>query len=517
MFTNSIRWRLQMWIAFLLLCVLSGFGVTVYQLHRVNQFSRIDEELERRVGALSTAVRWGPPFGPGGPGRGPFGGGRGFPGFEEGGKRLRPQGDRPEGPPPEGWPDPRSRPREIRLSDEIASLFDETRTNDFYYTVWSSRDWTLLKASTNAPPDVAHPDRRGPDTRTHIQTRDSFREAYHFTERGDCVLVGRSILADLSAMHRFTLLLLAAGGTVLAFGLGGGWWLTTRAIRPVEEISAAASRISAGNLSERISAAEPDNELGRLAGVLNSTFARLESAFAQQKQFTSDASHELRTPLAVIISEAQTALSRERSAADYRETVEGCLDTAQQMRRLTESLLELARVDAAHEQIERSPIDLAEIARAHVEQLDRLAEVRGIKIHCDLTPVQVFGNADRLGQILTNLLTNAIHYNKPNGEIRVGTRIESGVAILTVADTGQGISPEDLPHIFERFYRADKARSRAEGRSGLGLAICKAILDADGGSIEVSSELGVGSTFTVRLPAHDAVGKDAPSAAQVHG
>ena len=281
---------------------------------------------------------------------------------------------------------------------------------------------------------------------------------------------------------------------------GGGWWVATRAIRPVEDISAAASRISAGSLSERINVADTDSELGRLAGVLNSTFARLEAAFAQQKQFTADASHELRTPIAVLISEAQTALARERSAAEYRETVEGCLDTAQQMRRLTHSLLELARYDAGQEPLERGPFDLAERARACVELIGPLARERGIQIHADLLPAETLGDVDRLGQVIINLLTNAIYYNRPNGEVRVGARLENGAAVLTVADTGQGIAPEDLPHIFERFYRGDKSRARAEGRSGLGLAIGKAIVTAHGGSLEVSSQLRVGTTFTVKLP-----------------
>ena len=152
------------------------------------------------------------------------------------------------------------------------------------------------------------------------------------------MLAGRSIVADLAALRRFAWLLLGAGGTVLALGLGGGWLLSSRALRPVEEIGLAASRISQGNLAERIDIADTDSELGRLAAVLNSTFARLEAAFAQQKRFTTDASHELRTPIAVLISETQTTLARERTAAEYRATVEACLDTAQQMKRLTHSL-----------------------------------------------------------------------------------------------------------------------------------------------------------------------------------
>ena len=143
--------------------------------------------------------------------------------------------------------------------------------------------------------------------------RESSREAFLFTELGDCTLAGCPVTAYLSAMRRFTGLLLAAGGGVLALGLGGGWWLAGRAIRPITQISDTASRISAGNLAERINRADADDELGRLAGVLNSTFARLEAAFAQQRQFTADASHELRTPLAVIITEAQIALARERA------------------------------------------------------------------------------------------------------------------------------------------------------------------------------------------------------------
>jgi heavy metal sensor kinase len=301
-------------------------------------------------------------------------------------------------------------------------------------------------------------------------------------------------------MRRFAGLLLAAGGAVLALGLGGGWWLAGRVIRPIDQISAAASRISAGNLSERIDVAEADNELGRLAGVLNSTFARLEAAFAQQAQFTADASHDLRTPLAVIISETQTALARERSAAEYRETLEGCLVTAQQMRRLTESLLELARFDAGQESMQREPFDLSQVVRQCVELVRPLAERRGIKLACELAAVQCQGDAERLSQVVTNLLTNAIQFNREQGEIRVSIEANNSSALIQVADTGAGIAAEDLQHIFERFYRADKSRSRAEGRNGLGLAICKAIVDAHGGSIEVTSQVGSGSTFTVKLP-----------------
>jgi heavy metal sensor kinase len=488
-FPKSIRWRLQLWLAFLLVCVLTGFAVTAYRLHRTNRFEQIDQELERRVVALSADLRWRP-----------------FPGERPG----RPPPDdpvrpplfhpRPDFPGRRGFPEPRPGPRDIRLSTATSALFDEGDTNGFYFAVWS-RDGTLLKQSTNAPAQLPLPVRSGSETRIRTRTRGELREVYHHTERADCVLAGRVITPDLAAMRRFTLWLLMAGGLVLGVGLGGGWWLTVRAIRPVEEISAAASRISAGNLSERITVANPDNELGSLAEVLNSTFARLEAAFAQQKQFTADASHELRTPLAVLISEAQTTLARDRSAPEYRAAVEACLDTAQQMRRLTESLLDLARYDAGQDPLRSIRFDLAEKASEAAELAQTIAAARGIRIHAELETTICFGDPERISQVILNLLTNAIYYNRDGGEVRVSTRNENGEALLAVSDTGIGISAGDLPHLFERFYRADKSRSRSDGRSGLGLSICQVIVESHGGRISVSSEPGAGSTFSVYLPA----------------
>lgn len=517
MFPKSIRWRLQVWQAFLLISILSGFGVTAYQLNRIHRFRQIDEELQRRVTALSGDVRGRPPFGPPG-GRRPFEPERGTnagafdrseppgpppfepgPGPGRGSGLLFPPRPGPEARGRHGWPGEDFDLREIRLSARTASLFDPTETNDFYYAIWS-RGGNVLKRSTNAPADLPYPLRLDTLSAIHTRTRADSREAFQFTEIGECVLTGRPIASDLDALRRFAGWLVVAGGAVLALGLGGGWLLAGRALRPVEDISAAASRISVGNLAERIDVAETDSELGRLAGVLNSTFARLEAAFAQQKQFVADASHELRTPIAVLISEAQTTLARQRSQAEYREAVQACLDTAQQMRGLTQSLLELARYDAGQEPITRQPVDVAALARACVERLRPLAAERAILIHSDLASTEVPGDVDRLRQVITNLIANAIHYNKDGGEVRIGTRAEKGVAVVVIADTGEGIAPEDLPRIFERFYRADKARGRASGRSGLGLAICKAIVEAHGGTIGVSSEPGVGSTFQVTLP-----------------
>jgi two-component system, OmpR family, sensor kinase len=513
MFTRSIRWRLQLWLAFLLATILSGFGVTACQLYRIKQLNQIDEDLGRRLSALSSGLRPRPPFGS--PrGHGPMdreGGRQGFepefgqppprPPFDDGSppSRRHSASDSTMPPGPKDFRDFRPETRSITFSASTLSLFDDSESNSFYYAIWS-RGGVLLRQSSNAPANLALPPRQRTDAGVRTRMWSSNREAWHFTGLDECVLAGCSIRNELRALRRFAWALVGAGGGLLALGLGGGWLLVSGAIRPIQDISVAARRISEGNLAERINVADTDSELGRLASVLNSSFARLEASFAQQKQFTADASHELRTPIAVIISEAQTVLAQQRKTAEYCESVKICLEAAQQMRKLTQSLLRLARYDSGQEKLERSAFDLAAQTRACVELIRPLAKEQGIHITCDLAPTNITGDPDRLSQVITNLLINAINYNHDAGEVRVTTGSENGLGVLTVQDTGQGIAPQDLPHIFERFYRADKARARARGHCGLGLAICKSIIEAHGGMIQVVSEVGVGSKFTVQLP-----------------
>ncbi|HEX4264940.1 MAG TPA: ATP-binding protein [Verrucomicrobiae bacterium] len=498
-FFNSIRWRLQIWYGLILVAVLAGFGITAFQLERGRVFRRVDDELQRRVGALGSVLHQPPrnrrPEGP--PDQRPFDG--------------PPEEQRsPDNPPPErnrneGPPDRQDRgPREFHLQPQQAVLFDDSDTNGFYYVVWR-RDGQELARSSNAPAQISIPARpprpvaggEGPHPQPP-QMRGLFRESALFTPPGDIVLAGRSIAPELADLRRTALMLSSVGAGILLLGIVGGWWLASRAIRPIDDISATAAKISAGDLSQRINVNETESELGRLAGVLNSTFARLDAAFAQQQQFTSDAAHELRTPVTVMLTQTQTALNRERSAAEYRETLESCQRAAQRMRRLIESLLELARLDAGQQTMKRSRFDLAQTARDCITLISPLADGRHVKILCDLPPLVCVGDSERLAQVITNLLTNAITYNKENGEVRISGESRNGSVILTVQDTGLGISAVDLPRVFDRFYRADT--SRTSGNTGLGLAISKAIVQAHGGEIEVSSQPNVETVFTVRLP-----------------
>ncbi len=489
MIFKSIRWQLQIWYGMILVAVLIGFGFTAHQLEVGRQYRKIDEELQGRAGVLLAALAERSPR--------PQGHGAGFPNhrpppdaLEEDADRLPPE-ERPEHRPPP--------PPKFQLSAQQAALFGGDERSDYYYAVWL-RDGRKFASSTNAPADLPIPARAGPNAPEMPRTSGFRREVYHFTPMGECVLAGRSIATDVAEIQRLGWLLAGVGGVILVLGLAGGWWMVSRAIQPIANISQTAVKIAAGDLSQRINAAGIQNELGQLANVLNSTFDRLETAFAQQGRFTADAAHELRTPVSVMLTQTQTSLNRERNAAEYRETVEACQRAAQRMRRLIESMLELARLDAGQEPMKSLRFDLAQTMRNCIEEVRPLADKRGIKIHDGFPPVEFVGDGERLAQVMTNLLSNAIHYNRDRGEVKAGIRRQNDTVIVSVGDSGQGIAAADLPHVFERFYRADEARSGVAGRTGLGLAISKAIVEAHGGVIEVSSEAGMGTTFVVRLP-----------------
>jgi signal transduction histidine kinase len=506
---QSIKWRLQIWYGLILVVVLGGFGLTAYQLARDQQFGRIDGELNRRVGILINALHRPPPragdfdfYGPPPDGPDRFGG-----------------PDRPEL--REG-----RRPPIFHLPPEDAHYFDDSDPHDFYFRIihfhfrrrgaqldlgaqteiarstnFPAMPETVTRLSNeavnNAPiPFPPAPGQREPEP---LKTIDHHRETCQLLPAGEFIEVGCSILPEQHELGLTALRLAVFGGVILLLGLAGGGWLVGRALRPVAEITSAAAQISAGDLTQRINVSETESELGELANVLNSTFTRLEASFAQQKQFTADAAHELRTPVTVILTQTQTTLNRERDAAGYRQALEACQRAAQRMRRLIESLLALARLEAGQEALNRRRFDLAQVVAEAATLLHPLAEASRIKLTTNLEPLEIDGDAERLGQIAANLLANAIQYNRPDGEVRVNLKSENGLAVLTVADNGPGIQAADLPRVFERFYRADASRT-GSGNTGLGLAICQAIVTAHAGTLEVASTEKVGTTFTVRLP-----------------
>ena len=316
------------------------------------------------------------------------------------------------------------------------------------------------------------------------------------------LLLHRNYDADLAHAFSFRpgLPFNSEGASWAAIGLLAGWLLTNQILRPIEAIQKTAQSISETNLSERINVAKTHSEVGGLAHVLNSMFARLQAAFERQTQFAADASHELRTPLAVIHTEAESALNKPRSPEEYSAALETCLRAAKRMRPLVESLLVLARGDAGKLQLRRETFDLKNTVEDCAALVESLAAERKVSLTLDLQPVQLHADPFRLTQVVANILTNAILYNRPGGTAQATLRSENNFAILTISDTGLGIPPEHLPRIFERFYRVEESRSRELGGAGLGLAICKSIIDAHQGTITATSEVHYGTTFVVRLP-----------------
>ena len=322
------------------------------------------------------------------------------------------------------------------------------------------------------------------------------------------VVVGQPMDRTIAALAALRTTLWIAIPLTLLLSAGGGLFLVRRALVPVDRMIETARGIEERELRDRIPVTTED-ELGRLARTLNAMLGRLERAFHRQREFTDDASHELRSPLSVIEAEATLALRRERSADEYRESLEVIADETDKMNHLLGQLLTLARGDAGEERSDWEKIPLASLAKEAVHALRPLAEEKGIRLDVNgevpsLNEVRCMGDAAQLGRVLANLIDNAIRHAEPDDVITVSTTQDASVAVWEVADTGSGIPQEHLPHVFERFYRADKARSRKRGGSGLGLAICKQIVERHGGHIDVESEVGKGTVFRIFIPRAEA-------------
>jgi len=314
------------------------------------------------------------------------------------------------------------------------------------------------------------------------------------------LVIARSTKQIDQALAGLLRTLIIAVPLALALAAAGGIFLARRALKPVDKITQTAREIGESDLSRRINVNTKD-ELGRLAATLNEMIGRLEKAFQHQKQFTSDASHELRTPLAVIEAESTLALQKERPPSDYRQSLEIVSREAKQMSSLIDQLLTLARADAGKEQWNFTEVDLGKLITDLSIDVEVLCQEKGLGFQLGQPQdLVVKGDEARLRELFMNLLDNAIRYTPAPGTVSLSLRREGQMAVVAITDTGIGIPAEAIPFIFERFYRVDKSRSRAEGGSGLGLAICRHIAEAHGGRIEVESQVGAGSTFSVWLP-----------------
>lgn len=294
-------------------------------------------------------------------------------------------------------------------------------------------------------------------------------------------------------------LLLGLPVALLLAGLGG-FLLADRALRPIDRITRTAQAIGARDLSRRIGYQGPADEVGRLAATLDHMLDRLQGAITRERRFTADASHELRTPLTAIKGRIEITLDRPRSGDEYVRTLRELEQEVDRLIRLTTDLLFLARLDQPPLWHPR-PLDLSELLDTIVEQLRPLAMIRGVALVGEVPPgLSVAGDLDHLTRLVLNLLDNALKFTPVGGRVTLRAERTGKEIRVAVSDTGPGVAAEHLPHLFDRFYRAEHARSRPAGGSGLGLAIASELARLHGGALELTSASGHGTTVTVRLP-----------------
>lgn len=332
------------------------------------------------------------------------------------------------------------------------------------------------------------------------------------------IQVASSLEEVEDALNTLLIILIIAVPLTLMIASLGGQFLASKALKPVDRITQTAREITSQNLNKRIEPPKVKDEISRLIETFNDMISRLDQSFRQVKQFTADASHELKTPLTILKGEVEVALRKERSLQDYEQVLKSNLEEINRMSQIVEDLLLLSKAEMGEIKLNHERINLTEILNEVVGQMSLLAQSKNINIGTSNhdEEIHMIGDGLRIRELFLNLIENGIKYTEeggsllitlvkesPDGQKKVAIPVEKDgeeYAKIIFKDTGIGISKEDLPKIFNRFYRVDKARSREAGGSGLGLSICKWIVEAHKGEISVESELGKGSTFIVKLP-----------------
>jgi heavy metal sensor kinase len=321
---------------------------------------------------------------------------------------------------------------------------------------------------------------------------------------GHTFTVEMGVPADdvVATLHLFRNYLLMFAPLLLLVAAGGGYWLSRRALSPVDALVRTAREVRGTNLSNRLQKLETGDELQRLSDTLNEMLDRIESAFLRITEFTADASHELRTPVSLIRTEAELALRRSRGEPEYKEALRHILLEAERTTVLIEQLLSLARTDSGRESLCLQSVDLRQTLRSVVDGWQQVATVRNLQFSASLDAPEVFvlGDDTLLRRLADILLDNALKYTPSPGSVQLSLESRGESAVVTVQDSGIGIAEEEQSKIFERFYRVDRARSRAQGGAGLGLAIAQWITTQHRGAITVESRPGHGTTFRIELP-----------------
>ncbi len=484
---RSIRARLTFWYTFLVLATLVIFAGTAYYYTRNTLSDNLDI-------SLSNEVRWVKDF------------------IQPQASKVKPS-KRSIDALLRTKPKLRPLPTDSASTDVTADEADEIWNQIFEHALLSPKKTYIQVAdhkriiiyrSYNLDTDsLALPDSLGLNTillTTTLLNGEAVRAAV-MRDRNFTILVGYPQTELQEALENlFSIFLILIPIAVIA-SIVGGFYLANKSLAPVSDVTAAARRITAENLDQIIPIREADDEIGRLTSTINDMFKRLHESFDQVRQFSADASHELRTPLTILRGEIELALLTTKTPEEYHRVLESSLEEILRMTSIINNLLTLARSDQGAVDVEFSEVDLAELVNEVFGDGEALAE--GKRIHIALvknTPISIVGDKLRLKQLFLNLIDNAIKYTDEGGSVTLSTERRNGEAVFEVHDTGIGIPPSEINHLFDRFYRVDKARSREQGGAGLGLSIAKWIAELHRGSITVRSKANEGSTFTVHLP-----------------
>jgi len=414
-----------------------------------------------------------------------------------------PPGERPPpgaGGPPGAQVSPRGLPRlldELRLPLDPDPPPGAPPPDPLFFEI-RRHDGSILKSS-GVPASLS--DWFSPDElhfETTLETIPPFRLGVMTGPAETSILVGRGHVAIHNRLVSFGGRLWFFGLIAMILGLGGGWVVATGILDPIRQMAREMAMIRATDLSRRIAIDKTDTELKGLGAAINETLDRLEASFQLQTRFSADASHEMRTPLAAIRSQCEMALRRDRSAEEYREALQAALRGAHRLESLVNDLLVLSRAESAADPVNQTEFELQPVLEEVVQDCEKLAQSRSITISTNFEPTRVKGNALDLERLFSNLIRNGILHNRDGGQVWIRMKSEQDWIIVEIEDNGPGISPEAVPHLGERFFRADP--SRTSGGSGLGLAISRGIIQAHQGTLDCESQLGKGSLFRVKLP-----------------
>jgi heavy metal sensor kinase len=392
-----------------------------------------------------------------------------------------------------------------KLQEEVNETYLLEHSGD--YLEMYAEDGSLLYRSTflqNHPVKLAGPLNR-PVFRSFRIDGQPLRFTWRrFEANGHTYTATTGVPTDdvVETLDLFRSYLLMFAPLLLLAAAGGGYWLSRRALSPVDALVRTARAIGGANLNSRLEKINTGDELQRLSDTLNEMLDRIESAFLRITQFTADASHELRTPISLIRTEAELALRRSRGELEYKESLRHILLEAERTTTLIEQLLAFARTDSGREVLNMQPLNLQETLRSVVRDWQQVAIIRNLQFSASFTAqdISVMGDETALRRLAGSLLDNAFKYTPSPGSVHLSVEQKDGSMVFSVRDSGVGIPREEQSKIFERFYRVDKARSRAQGGAGLGLAIAQWIVTQHRGSIRVESSPGNGSTFSVELP-----------------